>query len=286
MNIQKIVIINLLVLHFSFLLAQDSITIDTKYFPAQEESKNVAILMLGGSEGGYPNSDSDFYTSRGFSLLEVAYFGTENTPKMLEMIPLEYFEKVLSYYKALPEIQNKKIVVIGVSKGAELALLLASKYQEIQGVIAKVPSSVVFQSIGGMQSSWSNKGESIPFVPYVKYDFTSVKNHEFLEIYQLSLENKKAVEKATIAVENINGPILLFSGKDDKLWPSSMMSEMIMKRLRDNDFKFSYEHIAYENAGHTFNEHFMLGGTYEGNKEARNDYNEKCISFLESLASE
>jgi dienelactone hydrolase len=286
MNIQKFIIINLLLIQVSFLEAQDSISIDVKYFPAQSDSKNVAIFMLAGSEGGYPNTETDFYTKRGFSLLEIAYFGTDNTPKMLEMIPMEYFEKVLSYYISLPEIHGKKIVVIGSSKGAELALLLASRYKDIQGVIAKVPSSVVFQGIGGMESSWSYKGDPIPFVPYVEYDFANVKNYEFLEMYQLSLKNKSACENASIPVEKINGPILLFSGKEDKLWPSSEMSEMIIGRLKDKNFKYSYEHIAYANAGHTLNEFFMLGGTFEGNQKARNDYNERVMMFLDKLAKE
>jgi esterase/lipase len=284
MNLKKMIVIGLLISKVTFSIGQNSYTIDVKYFPANGVPKDIVILILGGSQGGYPNFNSDFFTTKGFSVLEVAYFGTPNTPESLEMIPLEYFEKVLSHCKTFPEFEDKRIALIGSSKGAELALLLASKYPVIEGVIAKAPSSVVFQSILGSQSSWSFKNEAIPFVPYVNYDFSKVKNMEYLEMYQLSLENQSAVAHAEIAVENINGPILLFSGKDDKLWPSSMMAEMIIRRLSEKGFKFSYEHISYEDAGHTFSNNLMFGGTLLGNKVARDDFEEKCLSFLKDLA--
>ncbi|MBK6284106.1 MAG: acetylxylan esterase, partial [Draconibacterium sp.] len=66
----------------------------------------------------------------------------------LELIPLEYFEEIIRKFESKPEVKNKKIVVWGGSKGGELALLLASKFIQIEGVIATVPSCVVFQGLG------------------------------------------------------------------------------------------------------------------------------------------
>lgn len=267
----------LLCMHFSILNAQDASKLDIKLYPAQGESKDVAIIMLGGSDGGFPRYDFEFYTKAGYSCMGVAYLGTENTPKLLKMIPMEYFEEVLKYLKTLPGYSGKKIVICGGSKGAELALLLASRYAEIQGVIARAPSSVVFQSIGGgNQSSWSYKGKSIPYVPYADYDYSKIKNNEYVELYQLSIENEKAVAKAIIHVENINGPIILFSGKDDTVWPATLMSEMIIQRLKENEFKYDYNHFAYDNTGHSI----------DGNKNARLDYEKKVMNFLEKLANQ
>lgn len=272
-----VIFILLFCMHFSLLKAQDASTLDIEFYPAQGESKDVAIIMLGGSDGGFPRYDFEFYTKAGYSCIGVAYLGTQNTPKLLKMIPLEYFEKVLKHLKTLPEYSRKKIVICGGSKGAELALLLASKYREIIGVIARAPSSVVFQSIGGgNQSSWSYKGESIPFVPYADYDYSKIKNNEYVELYKLSIENEMAVAKAIIRVENINGPILLFSGKDDTVWPSTLMSEMIIQRLKDKKFKYDYNHFAYDNTGHSI----------DGNENARLDYEKKVINFLEKIANQ
>ena len=267
-------------------LAQEDRILDTKYYPASGEPKNVAIMLLGGSEGGMPTYSTESFTSRGYPCLMIAYFGTENTPDHLEMIPLEYFEDVIKMYKSKPEIRNKKIVVIGGSKGAELALLLASRYKQIEGVISKKPSSVVFQGIGGPSSSWSYKGEPVPFVPYAPYDYSKIVNNQYVEVYKLSLKQTKAVEKAAIKVENINGPILLISGKEDKMWPSTQMGDMVIKRLEEKKFPHWYRHFAYENAGHSLHENFLMGGTKDGNKKARIDSEQRIINFLNRLSRE
>lgn len=276
----------LIIVCFKTAIAQKENIPDSKYFPSSGESKKVAIMFLGGSEGGLPNYyNMESFTSKGYPCFMVGYFGTKNTPDQLEMIPLEYLDDAISEFQSKPEVRGKKIVVYGASKGGELALLLGSKYKEIEGIIARVPSSVVFQGIGGRRlSSWSYNGEPVPFVPYARFDYSKIVNNQYVELYRLSLEQTEAVEKAAIQVEIINGPILLFSGKEDMMWPSSQMCEMIMKRLDEKGFPFQHEHIAYENAGHSFNEHYMIGGTGEGNKRAGIDSEEKIFEFLERLS--
>ncbi len=269
-------------------IAQDKFVLDTKYYPPSGESRNVAIIFLGGSEGGFPHPlfyNVEKYAAMGYPCIVVAYFGTENTPDHLEMIPLEYFEEAIKSFKTKPEVGNKKIVVFGSSKGGELALLLASEYKQIEGVIAKVPSCVVFQGIRGplKTSSWSFKGQPVPFVPYAPYDYDK-KDAKYVEMYELSLEQTEAVKKATIKVENINGPILIYTGKEDPMWPSSKMGEMIIERLKENNFPHRYEHIAYENAGHSLHELEYFGGTKEGNKKARIDSELRILDFLRRLS--
>ena len=260
---------------------------DSKYFPPTGEPKNIALLLLGGSEGGLPDYyDTDGLTALGYPCLIVGYFKTQNTPDHLEMIPLEYFEQVIASFKAKPQVQNKKIIVWGGSKGGELALLLASRYKEIQGVIAAVPGCVVFQGIGGPSSSWSFKGNPLPFVPYAPYDYSKIVNSEYVELYQLSLNQTEAVKKAAIQVENINGPVLILTGKKDSMWPSSRMGNMIIQRLKEHNFPFWYKHIAYENAGHTLNDSYMMGGTKEGNKKASIDSKQQILDFLDRLNNE
>jgi dienelactone hydrolase len=277
----------LLFCYFTIGIAQDDIILDAEYYPPSGESKNVAIMFLGGSEGGLPNFPYDKYTANGYPCFKVGYFGTKNTPDHLEMIPLEYFEEAIQRFKSYPEVGGKKIVVFGGSKGGELALLLASRYKQIEGVIARVPSSVVFQGIGGplKTSSWSYKGQPVPFVPYYQpFDYSKVVNNQWIELYELSITQTEAVEKATIKVENINGPLLLLTGKEDAMWPSSQMGEMIIKRLKENNFPHWYKHVAYENAGHSLNEKGVVGGTEEGNKKARIDSEQRIFAFLRRLS--
>lgn len=258
--------------------------IDYVYHPPVGDSKDVAVIFLGGSEGGIPQYDYDLYTTNGYPAIALGYIMTDNTPKSLNMIPLEYFEKAIDYIKSRPEIEGKKIVLMGSSKGAEVSLLIAATYTDIDGVIVEAPSSVVFQGFSGSStSSWSVKGESIPCVKYVPYDYSTITGYVYIEMFKLCLEQKDQVEKASIPVENINGPILLLSGTDDTMWPSADMGEAIINRLEENNFEYYYKHIIYDDAGHDLTEFNIMGGTYEGNKKARLDSDKRILEFLEAV---
>ena len=270
------------------IIAQKDSIPDSKYYPAKGKSQNIVLMLLGGSEGGLPNYyDIEKLTDSGYPCFILGYFGTKNTPNSLEMIPMEYFEKEIKALENQPELKGKKLVVWGGSKGGELALLLASRYKQIKGVIAAVPSSVVFQGLGGkLVSSWSENSKSIPFVPFAPYDYSKIVNSQYVEVYKLSLEQSEAVAKATIKVENINGPILLLAGKEDTMWPSDQMCRMIIKRLDENNFKHWYKLFSYENAGHTLNDGYLMGGTFEGNKNAKIDSQQRILDFLDQLSNQ
>ena len=60
-----------------------------------------------------------------------------------------------------------------------------------------------------------------------------------------------AVERATIPVEKTKGPILLVSGTDDQMWPSSALSDIAVRRLEAHDHPFTFRHLKYDGAGHT-----------------------------------
>ena len=61
------------------------------------------------------------------------------------------------------------------------------------------------------------------------------------------------------------------------------MGDSIVARLKEKAFKHSYEHLKYENAGHTLNEFFVTGGTAEGNKQARVELEKKLLAFLKAI---
>ncbi len=107
-----------------------------------------------------------------------------------------------------------------------------------------------------------------------------------MEVYKLALKQTEAVEKATIKVENINGPILLLAGKEDTMWPSAQMCDMIIKRLDGYNFPHWYKLFSYENAGHSLNEEYLMGGTFEGNKQARLDSGPRIYNFLDMVSSQ
>jgi dienelactone hydrolase len=230
------------------------------YFQDRNQ-RYLTIILLGGSEGGKPSRVSvikkviEKTVERGYAVLSLAYFGMKSMPRSLESIPLEYFERAMSWLAEQPAVVPNHYAIIGGSKGGELVLLLASRYPEIRAVVGIVPGSVVFQGIPRgfyePRSSWSYKGQELPYVP-CRFSFDMIKailTRKFVGVYTRALKNKEAVEQATIPVEKINGPILLISGKHDEMWPSTYMSNEIVKRLKEHDFQHRYEHIACE-TGH------------------------------------
>ena len=101
----------------------------------------------------------------------------------------------------------------------------------------------------------------------------------------MSLTQTEAVEKAAIEVENINGPVLLLTGKEDPLWPAGNMCDKIINRLKENKFPHWYGHFSYENAGHVLDERAIMGGTESGNKKARIDAENRIFAFLGRLSN-
>ena len=113
------------------------------------------------------------------------------------------------------------------------------------------------------------------------------------------MKDPASLSRAAIPVERIAGPVLLFSGKDDQLWPSDIFAENVVERLKAHSFKYPVEHYSYENAGHRITRPYvptsdvrqvrihpvtkrpnMSGGTPEGQARANVDSWEKLLSFL------
>ncbi|NPD47185.1 hypothetical protein HNS40_16540 [Lentimicrobium sp. S6] len=201
---------------------------------------------------------------------------------------------------------------MGASRNAELALVLASVLpNKISGVIAYAPSSVSWSNTvlpfnsDHLKASWTYKGEDIPYIPMEKITPNASSQINTLAYWKSGLERLEDVKLASIEVENINGPILLFSGKEDGVWPAAQMADSIEKRIKGHDFKFAFENIQYENAGHLISRNpdsesdvsirkgqmningkdyeFDFGGTMEGDNLAKNQARVKVFEFLADL---
>src|SRR5215471_920456 len=268
-------------------------------FVPSGEGPFPTLLVLGGSEGG--NSDEDvgaLLASHGYVCLALAYFDLDSLPKTLEEIPLEYFQKALEWLTSQGSVQSDRVGILGSSKGAEAALLIASRDRRIHAVVAYAPSSVVWSCLcpAAGKSSWSSNGTSVPFVPFEEDPTNSPPAGFPLRIglnYQHSLKNEPAIQKATIRVELINGPILLVSGMDDQIWPSFGFGELIMRRLKTRRHRFQDRHLAYQNAGHLIGKAYLpvgstliaggrieSGGTPLGDAKAQEDSWPSVVRFL------
>tara|TARA_R110002153_G_scaffold76717_1_gene197583 strand:- start:1971 stop:2942 length:972 start_codon:yes stop_codon:yes gene_type:complete len=278
------------------------------YFVKTNTKRSTSIVLIGGGQWG--DYWGQQFTNRGYSGLSLPYTQREGLPKLPEEINLEYFEKALAWLKKQPEVDPNKIVVMGASRNAELALLLASVFpRSISGVVAYAPSAVSWSNTvlpynsNELKSSWKYKGLDIPYVPMDKISGNQLNSNNMLEYWNKGLQKADFIGQAAIKVEKINGPILLFSGKDDQVWPSSIMADMIEKRLETNTFEHSFQNIKYENAGHLISSNpddntsyrtgtikisgkdyeYEYGGNDEGNFKAKRDAKLKLMEFLEKI---
>ncbi len=240
---------------------RDDGLIATLFLPASAPPHPV-VITLGGSGGGLSESAAALFASHGIAGFALAYFGVEHLPKGLKHFPIEYFATALQWLRKRPDIRSGAIAVSGVSRGGELALLLGSMYPEIKAVLGWVPSGLVhggFPRDGdGSFSAWSYQGADLPFVGVddaaIGMGDTPIR---YTPGFVAALRDVSAVEAATIPVERINGPVLLLSGADDQMWPSSLLSEIAMRRLRERGHDFKDEHISYEGAGHLISRPYL-----------------------------
>jgi dienelactone hydrolase len=282
-----------------------------RLFRPPEAAPHPAVILLGGSGGGLDWDRGAAMAAHGFVTLALAYFGVGPLPPTLNDIPLEYVGKAIAWLASQQGVKADRLGVAGTSKGGELALLIGAHYPQIRAVVAFVPSAVVWRGIGKakdgqpIHSSWMWEGKPLDFVPWQLGRFQAKsalglllrQPVSFRSLYTRALRNKRAVERATIPVERIQGPVLLISGGDDQVWPSAEMCEMVLHRLKQHGFRFSAEHMCCEDAGHTIRvpytpttvtrtKHFLpgvevvLGGTAEANARAQSQSWERTLAFL------
>jgi len=254
-------------------------------FLPNADGRSPGVLVVGGSEGGVPREKAAWLASHGYAALALAYFRYEDLSPDLEAIPLEYFGRALEWMMQRPEILPERIGVVGTSRGGELALQLGSMYPQIAAVVAYVPANVRYPACCGntrVPYAWTWKGEPLAYIP----------------VRELRSPDGFTEMKATIAVEETRGPILLISGQDDGVWSSSAMTEAIVSRLKHDHFTQRVERLDYPHAGHragrpeivpTWHGELRhpvsgrvenLGGKPQGDAESSIGAIDKVLSFL------
>lgn len=222
------------------------------------------VMVVSGSDGGQLDHAASLLAAHGYAVLSLGYCGVEDRPAGLRHIDLEYFEQALDWMAVQPEVSGDRIVVVGLSRGGELALQLASMFPQIAGVVAGSPCGIRQAGIGKRNSdftkpAWMHGGSPLPYVP-ARYNlrrffqFYSVfvfrRPLRLRPVFEGLLRKRDLVAAATIQVERIKGPVLLISGTADELWPSERFAELVMARLRENEHPYPDEHVRYPGAGH------------------------------------
>lgn len=224
------------------------------------------IVGFGGAEGGNAwtserwHEQRERFAAQGYAFLALGYFGLPNTPADLDRIALEAFSAAIREAAARPEVADDCAILIGGSKGAELALVLAANDPTIDAVVALSPSDTVFpaHTQAMTTSSWALDGTPLPFAPIPWSATFDLVSGNIFGVMERILANEAAVAAAAIPVERIGGPILLVSSTADEMWPASRMARRMMARLDAAGFPHVHEHVEVEGSHGAVVDHFTM----------------------------
>jgi len=283
--------------------------VGTLVIPPPSGRRGMAVVVLGGSQGGLDEHDAIVFARAGIIALALAYFGEGSLPRALLEIPLEYVRLAIEWLRSQSEVAGQRVGLVGRSKGGELALQVAATYPEdVSAVVGYTPSPIVWQGLPAdrrgwreePKSSWSLDGNPVPFLPFAKprardlpgFVASMVTGNVALRpIYERALADTEARERATTPLEQIAGPVLLISGTDDQLHPATTLCELAMARLASHQHRFPDQHLTYQGAGHMIGapghapirtRRFAVGGSPAIDAQASEAAWPRVLDFLEA----
>lgn len=187
----------------------------------------TGVLLLHGSSGKPDLGRVKILEAEGFDVVAPQWFDDR-----ISEIPLESFP--------LDELAGRvdRLCVMGISRGAEAALLLGTIDNRIDAVIALSPGAHAWGWIDNapdgttaQTSPWTWRGEPLPFVPFDECWTPDGDPPSYVGHYQQSLRTfPEEAEAAQIPAERFGGDLLLMAGGDDQLWPSMEFAKQIALR--------------------------------------------------------
>ena len=208
--------------------------------PAAQESR-TSILMLHGSEGGsvpYIESEATILATQGFSVLVFCYFdcgrGLTGPRQTLKDIDTATVTRAIAWLRSQPS-SNGNVVLYGFSRGAELALVIASRSGAPN---EEVPTAVIAHSPSDLfNSSWNwswrdpacwlcrrGAGQCRDNAPRSEFQWNPAcgpDDETRMDFSQSAwLIDGQPVRAGTrIPIERYQGPILITVGEQDTTWP-------------------------------------------------------------------
>lgn len=263
-------------------------------------TKSKALMVLGGSEGNenIPIKMGELFANEGIPALGICYFNVEGLPKDMVNIPLEPFEKAIQWLKAQG---YEHIYMYGISQGSKTALLCASLFQQIEGVIALSPFHMICSGVVGNhlfskkfvdESEFSYHGTPFSYIKPNRSALQGLKNFVIERQLNVSYTYEEAFspsnEHAAIPVENIKGNILFIFPSEDTMWSSQKSVSYMVQRLENKGFPYKVDVIEYEKASHILLpiktpilKLFRVERRYPNEcRKSRQDAFEKCIAWI------
>ncbi|NXS64234.1 ACOT1 thioesterase, partial [Brachypteracias leptosomus] len=201
------------------------------------------LIDLYGSGGGLVEYRASLLASRGFVTLAVAYMAFEDLPAMPESLELSYFEEAVNFLRKQQQVKDSGIGVLGLSKGADLALSMATFLPGIKAAVSISGSS--FNSFIPLRGD----GFTLPAHPF---DLGRIKTSEETGLVDFSdiLDDFRdpATWACRIPLERSLAKFLLLSGLEDRNWRSDLFCQDAVQRLQQHGREVEF--CSYPGAGH------------------------------------
>ena len=226
-----------------------------------------ALILLHGSEGGdlLGEERAQRFAAQGFASLSLTYFADSpvagtSVPTSLKNIPLERVDDAFRWLAGRPEVRPEAVGVVGMSRGAELALLVASHSSWARAVVACVPSDVVWPGWSNNApvttdfAAWTFRGSPLAYMPLdhgADHAAWPAPFKSAAEGFQTSrIEYANRLPEVRIPVERIKAPLLLLGSGQDTTWPSAIMAETIYQERASLAGHLMTKLKTYPQAGH------------------------------------
>ncbi|NXG28145.1 ACOT1 thioesterase, partial [Dromaius novaehollandiae] len=201
------------------------------------------IIDIYGTGGGLPEYRACLLANYGFAVLALAYYSYEDLPKDMKEFHLEYFEEAINYMLQHRQVKGPGIGLLGISKGGDLCVSMASF---LKGIAA---TALINGSVANVGAVLRYKDVTIPPLGInasrIKVNKSGVAN--IINVLNNPLEGPD--RQSFIPLEKAECPFLFIVGQDDHNWRSEFFAVEGSKRLQAHG-KEKPEIICYPGAGH------------------------------------
>ncbi|XP_036168343.1 acyl-coenzyme A thioesterase 1-like isoform X2 [Myotis myotis] len=201
------------------------------------------IVDIFGVGGGLPEYRASLLAGKGFAVMALAYYGYEDLPKSIETLHLEYFEEAVNYLLNHPQVKGPGVGLLGISKGGDLCLSMASF---LKGITAAV---IINGSVANVGGALHYKEETLQPLGFDQNRIKVTKDGfaDILDVLNSPLEGPD--QKSFIPVERSESTFLFLVGQDDHNWKSEFFANEASKRLQAHG-KEKPQIICYPGVGH------------------------------------
>ncbi|OWF36221.1 acyl-coenzyme A amino acid N-acyltransferase 1-like isoform X2 [Mizuhopecten yessoensis] len=243
------------------------------------------VIDMYGTAGGLVDSRAAMLASRGFVTLALAFFGYKDLPKSFWDLDLGYFKEAVHLISSHPSVIPDGIGILGLSKGGELAQLIAIHCPQVRAVVSI--NGFPCLSIVAIRNGDETLEPAAP-MDTSKLEFT----RENYVIFKNCVVPKENASFFPLWERDL--PFLSICGSDDQL------TDCRLQQRQYDDFpeehKDKIELVLYKGAGHLieppftpvtqlayhkfFRMTFLIGGMREQHARAQEDAWNRIQTFF------